>query len=60
MTSTGLTWRRVLPVLVLAFAGFAFGAAALSWVLTMVLMFRLLPVAEAVFQAVLAVALYPT
>ncbi len=43
----------------LAFAGFAAGAAALGWVLTAVLVFRLLPVGPALFQAVLTAALYP-
>ena len=43
----------------LAFAGFAVGAAALGWVLTAVLVFRLLPVGPALFQALLAAALYP-
>ena len=43
----------------LVFAGFAVGATALSWVLTMVLTFRLLPAGDAMFQAVLAAALYP-
>lgn len=42
-----------------AFAGFAAGAAALGWILTALLSFRLLPVAPAVFQALLAAALYP-
>src|SRR5579871_2834081 len=43
----------------LVFAGLAAGATALSWLLTMVLRFRLLPVGSALFQAVLAAALYP-
>jgi rod shape-determining protein MreD len=43
----------------LAFAGFAVGAAALGWVLTAVLVFRLLPVGPALFQALLTAALYP-
>jgi rod shape-determining protein MreD len=43
----------------LAFAGFAAGAAALSWGLTAVLSFRLLPAWPALFQALLTAALYP-
>lgn len=59
-----LRWRQFLTrqgflAVWLVFAGFALGATALSWVLTMVLTFRLLPVGEAMFQAVLAAALYP-
>jgi rod shape-determining protein MreD len=59
-----LRWRRTLtrlgflPVW-LAFAGFAVAAAALGWVLTMALSFRLLPVAPALFQATLTAAIYP-
>ena len=51
--------RAGLPFGWLAFAGFAVGAAALGWVLTAVLVFRLLPVGPALFQALLAAALYP-
>jgi len=59
-----LRWRRILtrlgflPVW-LAFAGFSIGAAALGWVLIAALSFRLVPVAPALFQAVLTAALYP-
>jgi rod shape-determining protein MreD len=59
-----LRWRLVLtrqgflPAW-LAFAGFAVGAAALGWVLTAVLTFRLLPIGPAVFEAALTAALYP-
>jgi rod shape-determining protein MreD len=57
-------WREVLMrqgfvAASLAFAGFAVGAAALGWVLTTVLMFRLLPVGPALFEALLTAALYP-
>jgi rod shape-determining protein MreD len=59
-----LRWRSVLTrqgfrAVWLAFAGLAIGAAALGWTLTALLSFRLLPVAPAVFQAVLTAALYP-
>ena len=59
-----LRWRRVLtrlgflPVW-LVFAGFAIGAAVLDWALIALLTFRLVPVAPALFQAVLTAALYP-
>ena len=43
----------------LAFAGFAVGSTALGWALTAVLVFRLLPVGPALFQALLTAALYP-
>ncbi len=43
----------------LAFAGFAAGAAALEWLLTALLVFRLLPIGPALFEAVLTAALYP-
>ncbi len=43
----------------LAFALFASGASALCWILAAVLTFRLLPVAPALFEGLLAVALYP-
>lgn len=57
-------WRRVLArqgfVLVwLAFVGVAATAAALSWALTSLLMFRLLPALPGVFEAALAAGLYP-
>lgn len=59
-----LRWRRTLTrqgflAVWLAFGGFAIGATALSWALTALLGFRLLPVAPALFQAVLTTALYP-
>ena len=59
-----LRWRRVLVrqgfVLVwLTFAGIGGGAAALQWMLTSLLEFRLLPPAPALFQAALAAGLYP-
>jgi rod shape-determining protein MreD len=53
-----LTRQGFLPVW-FAFAGFAAGAAMLSWALTALLSFRLLPLAPALFQAVLTTALYP-
>lgn len=43
----------------LAFAGFAVGAAASVWLLTALLVFRALPVAPALLQAVLTAVLYP-
>jgi rod shape-determining protein MreD len=43
----------------LVFGGFAVCAALLSWALTSVLTFRLLPIGPALFQAVLTTALYP-
>ena len=59
-----LRWRGVLTrqgflSVWLVFAGFAAGAAALGWVLTSLLSFRLLPVGPALFQATLTAALYP-
>ena len=59
-----LRWRRLLTrqgflSVWLAFAAFAAGAAALGWVLTALLSFRLLPLGPALFQAVLTAALYP-
>ena len=66
LTAHGLAvrWREVLMrqgfvSAWLAFAGFAVGAAALGWVLTAVLVFCLLPVGPALFQALLTAALYP-
>lgn len=41
------------------FAGFAAGAAALTWALAALLELRLLPAGPALFQAVLTTALYP-
>ena len=59
-----LRWRPVLSHLGfvsvwLAFAGFAAGAAVLGWVLTALLSFRLLPFGPALFEALLAAAVYP-
>jgi rod shape-determining protein MreD len=57
-------WRRRLArqgfVMVwLAFTSVALPAAALLWLLTTLLTFRLVPPAPAVFEAVLSAALYP-
>ncbi|MDE2006887.1 MAG: rod shape-determining protein MreD [Rhodospirillales bacterium] len=41
------------------FAGFAAGAAALTWALAALLELRLLPLGPALFQALLSAALYP-
>jgi rod shape-determining protein MreD len=59
-----LRWRHVLVrvgflAVWLAFAGLAAGAALLGWMLTALLSFRLFPLPPALFQAVLAIALYP-
>jgi rod shape-determining protein MreD len=59
-----LRWRRVLIArgflsVWLAFAAYAAGAAALDWVLTALLSFRLLPLGPALFETLLAAALYP-
>lgn len=59
-----LRWRQVLTAggfmsVWLAFTGFAGGAAVLSWGLTTLVSFRLLPVGPALFEALLAAALYP-
>jgi rod shape-determining protein MreD len=59
-----LRWRHVLVrvgflAVWLAFAALAAGAALLGWMLTALLSFRLFPLAPALFQAVLAIALYP-
>ena len=43
----------------LAFAGFAAGAAVLEWLMTALLVFRLLPIGPALFAAMLTAALYP-
>ncbi len=56
--------RRVLVrqgflVVWVGFAGVAFAAAALQWMLTSLLMFRLPPPDAGVFEAVLATGLYP-
>lgn len=57
-------WRPVLtrqsfPVVWLVFAGFGTGAAALSWLLTALLSFRLRPLGPMLFQALLTAAIYP-
>jgi rod shape-determining protein MreD len=57
-------WRPVLTrqnfrVVWLVFAAFGVGAAMLSWAATALLSFRLLPLGPALFQAMLAAALYP-
>ena len=59
-----LRWRRVLVrqgflMVWLTFVGVACGAAALQWMLTSLLVFRLLPPGPGLFQAALAAALYP-
>jgi rod shape-determining protein MreD len=59
-----LRWRVALTRLGfltvwLVFTGFAAGAAAMCWLLTMVLSFRLLPPEPMVFEAVLTASLYP-
>jgi rod shape-determining protein MreD len=53
-----LTRLGFLPVW-LAFGAIAIGASALDWALTALITFRLLPLAPAVFEAVLTAALYP-
>ncbi|MEN0077030.1 MAG: rod shape-determining protein MreD, partial [Paracraurococcus sp.] len=57
-------WRRVLarqrfPLVWLAFAGIAAGAAVLGLGLQALLAWRLLPPAPALWQALLAIGLYP-
>jgi rod shape-determining protein MreD len=57
-------WRRGLAhqgflAIWLAFAGFAVGAAALTWMMVALLELRLPPFGPAAFQAVLTTALYP-
>ena len=57
-------WRRVLTqqgflLVWLAFVAVAAGAAALEWMLTCVLTFRLLPGGAALFQFALTAGLYP-
>lgn len=59
-----IRWRRVMVrqgfVLVwLAFVGVAIGAAALDWVFTAILTFRLLPPGPGLFLAALSSGLYP-
>ncbi len=43
----------------LAFSAFAAASAALGWGLTSLMGFRLLPVRSAIFQGVVAIAVYP-
>ena len=57
-------WRRVLTqqgflLVWLAFVAVAAGAAALEWVLTSLLMLRLMPAGAALFQFALTAGLYP-
>ena len=59
-----VAWRRFLarqgfPIVWLVFAGFAAGAAALSYLLTAVLSVSLPPVRPMLGQAALTIALYP-
>ncbi|MGH7044439.1 MAG: rod shape-determining protein MreD, partial [Acetobacteraceae bacterium] len=59
-----LRWRRCLArqrflAIWLAFAGFAIGAAAVTWGLVGLLDLQLAPLGPAVFQAVLTTVLYP-
>lgn len=59
-----LKWRRVLArqgflLVWLAFMGMAAGAAALDWLLTSLLMVRLMPPDAALLRFVLSAALYP-
>ena len=59
-----LRWRRFLveqgfTVTWIAFLPIALGGAAVIWLLTALLGFRLLPVLPALFQAVLTAVLYP-
>ncbi len=59
-----LRWRRLLVrqgflLVWLAFTGLAIGVATLQWALTSGLTLRLLPPAPAVFQALVAIGLYP-
>lgn len=59
-----LRWRRFLTrqsflLVWLAFAGVGAGAAALQWALTSALIWRLLPPAPGLFQALLAAGIYP-
>jgi rod shape-determining protein MreD len=51
--------RRNFASIWLAFTGFAVAAAVLGWTLTALLSFRLLPAGPALFEALLAAALYP-
>ncbi|HSU04210.1 MAG TPA: rod shape-determining protein MreD [Acetobacteraceae bacterium] len=57
-------WRRSLArqgflIVWLVFVGFAVVAAALIWAIAALLLFRLLPIGPAMFQAMLTAALYP-
>ena len=59
-----LRWQRFLArqsfsLIWIAFAVFAAASAALAWALTSLLGLRLMPVRSAVFQGVVAIALYP-
>lgn len=56
--------RRVLApagflVICIAYAGFALGASAIGWGLASLLAMHVLPVSAALFQACVAIALYP-
>jgi rod shape-determining protein MreD len=51
--------RQSFLVVWVIYAGFALGATTLGWGLASLLGFRLLPVSAAMFQFVVAVALYP-
>ncbi len=53
-----LTRQRFLPVW-LAYAAVAAGAALLDWAIASGLQFRALPIAPALFQCALSIALYP-
>jgi len=62
--AAAVRWRRTLTrqgflAVWLAFAAVAAGLAALQWLLTSALTFRLLPAGPALFQAALAAGLYP-
>ncbi len=59
-----LSWQRFLvrqsfAVIWVAFSAFAAASAALGWGLTSLMGFRLLPVRSAIFQGVVAIAVYP-
>jgi rod shape-determining protein MreD len=62
----GLAWRWRRPLVRqgfllvwLVFVGLSFGAAAVEWAMTSLLLFRPLPPGPALFQAALAAGLYP-
>jgi rod shape-determining protein MreD len=64
MHGPAVRWRPVLTrqsfvSLWLAFAGFAAAAAALGWVMSALLSFRLLPAGPALFELLLAAATWP-